>query len=116
MKTKLFALALAAAFTLPALAQTATPATPATPAVPATPKLDQREANQQKRIDQGVKSGALNDKEAARMQKRQDRLAKHEAKAKADGVVTPQERRRLNREANHNSRAIHRQKHDGQHK
>ena len=32
----------------------------------ATPGIDKRQANQEKRIDQGVKSGELNKKEAAR--------------------------------------------------
>ncbi|MEY4296075.1 MAG: hypothetical protein RLY82_1763 [Pseudomonadota bacterium] len=80
-----------------------------------TPRLDQREVRQQQRIDQGVASGQLTPREAARMQKRANRLEKHEQHAKADGVVTPAERRRLQREANHNSRKIHRQKHDVQH-
>lgn len=80
----------------------------------ATPRLDQREARQQQRIDQGVASGQLTLRETARMQKRANRLEKHEQHAKADGVVTPAERRRLQREANRNSRKIHRQKHDAQ--
>ena len=80
----------------------------------ATPRLDQREANQQQRINQGVATGQLTPREAARMQNRQNRLNVNEARAKADGVVTPAERRRLQREANRNSRKIHRQKHDAQ--
>jgi hypothetical protein len=34
----------------------------------ATPRLDQRQANQEKRIEQGVASGQLTEKEAARME------------------------------------------------
>jgi hypothetical protein len=83
-------------------------------AATATPRLDQREANQQQRINQGVASGQLTPREAARMQKRANRLQANEQRAKADGVVTPAERRRLQREANRNSRKIHRQKHDAQ--
>lgn len=78
----------------------------------ATPRLDRREANQQKRIDQGVASGQLTTKEAALLEKRDDRLESHEAKAKADGKVTANERRRLEREADHNSKAIYRLKHN----
>ena len=33
------------------------------PATPATPRVDQREANQEKRIEQGIASGQLNAKE-----------------------------------------------------
>ncbi len=94
------------AITLPAFAQA--------PA-PSTPNLDKREANQQRRIDQGVKSGQLTPQEAARLEKRQERLKAHEAKAKSDGVVTPQERARLQSEANRNSRVIAHEKHDRQH-
>ena len=36
-----------------------------------TPRIDKRQENQQKRIDQGVASGALNQKEAARLEKGQ---------------------------------------------
>ena len=36
--------------------------------------------------------------------------------AKSDGKVTPAERAKLNREANRNSKAIHNQKHDAQHR
>lgn len=100
---KLFAAVLVAAFAVPVLAQNAN-----------TPHIDKRQANQQKRIDQGVKSGALTEKEATHLQKREDRLAAHEAKAKADGVVTPAERRRLQREQERTSRAIRKQKHDKQ--
>lgn len=80
----------------------------------ATPRLDQREANQQQRIDQGVASGQLTQKEAARLEKREATLKAHEQLAKADGVVTKQERIRLNREANRDSKAIYKQKHDRQ--
>ncbi len=80
----------------------------------ATPNLDKREANQQQRIDQGVASGQLNAKETNRLDKREAKLAANEAAAKSDGKVTPAERRKLQREANRDSRAIRRQKHDAQ--
>ncbi|MBK9444368.1 MAG: hypothetical protein IPN53_25050 [Comamonadaceae bacterium] len=81
---------------------------------PVTPVLDQKQANQQQRIDQGVASGQLNKREARRLQAREDKLAAQEAAAKSDGVVTKKERVRLNAEANRDSRAIYRQKHDRQ--
>jgi Skp family chaperone for outer membrane proteins len=83
-------------------------------AQPATPNLDKREAHQQQRINQGVASGQLNAKEANRLQQRESKLAADEAAAKADGKVTRAERRRLQREADRDSRAIHKQKHDRQ--
>jgi uncharacterized membrane protein YebE (DUF533 family) len=78
----------------------------------ATPKLDQREANQQQRINQGVATGQLTPREANNLQRRENKLNANEARAKADGVVTPAERRRLQREANHNSRKIYHKKHN----
>ena len=80
----------------------------------ATPNLDKREANQQQRIDQGVASGQLNAKETNRLQKREAKLAADEAAAKADGTVTRAERRKLQREAHRDSKAIRQQKHDAQ--
>ena len=87
---------------------------PAASATPATPHLDKREANQQARIDQGVASGQLKAKETNRLDKREAKLNADEAAAKADGKVTRAERRKLHREANRDSKAIHKQKHDKQ--
>ncbi len=77
-----------------------------------TPRVDKREARQQKRIDQGVKSGQLTTKEANKLEKEQARVKKNEAKAKADGKVTPRERKKLTREQNKASRDIYRLKHN----
>jgi sortase (surface protein transpeptidase) len=79
-----------------------------------TPKIDKREASQQQRIDQGKASGQLNEKEVARLQKRQDKLEANKAAAAADGKVTAQEREKLKRQENRNSREIYREKHDKQ--
>ena len=79
-----------------------------------TPKVDARQERQQQRIDQGVASGELNQREAARLEKEQGRIAAHEEKAKADGVVTKEERRKLNREQDRASRHIAKEKHDRQ--
>jgi hypothetical protein len=98
-----FAALLLGAFTLPAFAQTA------------TPNIDQRQANQEKRIEQGVKSGELNKREAARLERGQARVQKMEDKAKADGVVTKKERAALEHAENKQSRHIAREKHDRQH-
>lgn len=83
-------------------------------AQPSTPNLDKQEAKQQQRIDQGVASGQLTAKETNNLDKRQAKLAANEAAAKSDGKVTRAEHRKLQREANRNSRAIYRQKHDAQ--
>lgn len=113
IKLKAAVVAVALAFAGAAFAQTPTP--PAKDPA-ATPGIDKRQENQQKRIDAGVKSGQLTDREAARLEKRETKLQNDKTKAQADGVVTKQERRHLNREADRNSKAIAHQKHDAQHK
>lgn len=81
----------------------------------ATPQLDRRQAAQEARIDQGGQSGALTRREAARLERGQERIGRMEQRAKADGQVTRQERMRLQRAENVQSREIRRQKHDRQH-
>ncbi|MBC7956928.1 MAG: hypothetical protein H7Y33_13795 [Cytophagales bacterium] len=85
-----------------------------TAAAPATPRVDQREVNQDKRIQQGVASGQLNAKETYRLEKEQAVINKAETKAKADGKVTKQERRKLHKMQDRASQDIHAQKHDAQ--
>ena len=79
-----------------------------------TPGVDARQERQEQRIDQGVASGELNQREAGRLERQQDRIQGMEEKAKADGTVTNQERRQLNRAQNRASRNIAREKHDRQ--
>jgi hypothetical protein len=92
-------------------AQTTTPAAPASPSMP---RVDKREAKQQARIDQGVASGQLNQKEAARLENGQARVNQAEANAKADGKVTRREKYKLDHMQDKQSRHIKRQKHDQQ--
>jgi len=80
----------------------------------ATPGIDKRQANQEKRIDQGIASGQLTKRETRRLEREQNAINRAEDKAKADGVVTAQERNRLQHAQNKASRDIARQKHDGQ--
>ncbi len=80
----------------------------------ASPSVDQRQANQAQRIQQGTASGQLTPRETERLQNQQARINNAEAKAKADGTVTPKERERLARMQNKASRDIAREKHDGQ--
>ena len=79
---------------------------------PATPRFDQHREIQQRRIDQGVASGALNEREAARLDAQQHRLQHAEDRAKADGVVTRGERAALHHHQHHASRNIYRKKHN----
>ncbi|WP_395400370.1 hypothetical protein ACHMW6_23500 [Pseudoduganella sp. UC29_106] len=97
---KLLLTAVISAIALPVFAQTA------------TPRLDAREAHQQERIAQGVRSGELTAKETQSLERREAKLQHDEKVAKADGVVTKKERRALEREADRDSRAIARKKHN----
>jgi hypothetical protein len=99
-----------AAVALPVFAQTAPAKNPA-----ATPGIDKRQAEQKKRIDQGVASGRLTPNEAARLEKGQQRVQKLESKAKADGAVTAKERARIRQAQNVQSRHVAKEKHDRQH-
>ena len=79
-----------------------------------TPVVKERQENQQKRIAEGVKSGELTAKETKHLETREVKIQNDKKEAKADGVVTHQERAKLHREQNRASRAIYRQKHDAQ--
>ena len=112
---KIQTLIAALALTVGASAFAQAPAAPVVPKDPtATPKIDQRQVEQQKRLDQGVASGALTPKEATGLQKRETKIQADKMAAKADGKVTKAERRKLEREQNKASKAIYRQKHDRQ--
>ena len=99
MKITTTAMLLISALALPALAQT-------------TPGIDKRQAEQERRIQQGVASGHLTGKEAAHLAKGQARVQRTEDRAKADGVVTKKERARIQHQQNVQSRHIARAKHN----
>ena len=79
-----------------------------------TPGVDQRQANQERRIEQGVNSGALTTREANRLEAGQARVDRIENRARSDGVVTQRERARLHQTQDVQSTRIARQKHDRQ--
>ena len=99
---------------LATLLAVATLALPAAAQTQSTPRIDQRQANQERRIEQGEKSGALTAKEAARLEKGQAQVQKMEDKAAADGKVTKKERARMEKAQDRQSRRIYREKHDKQ--
>ena len=79
-----------------------------------TPGVDQRQGNQDRRIEQGERSGALTAREANRLEAGQARVGRIEDRAKSDGVVTARERARLHQAQDVQSARIARQKHDRQ--
>ena len=79
-----------------------------------TPGVDKREANQERRIQQGVQTGQVTPKEEAKLEKGQAKVRKMEANARADGNVTRKEREKIQHAQNKQSRKIAKQKHDKQ--
>lgn len=79
-----------------------------------TPRIDKRQQLQDKRIDKGVASGQLNQKEAARLEKGQVHVQKMEQKAMSDGKVTNQEKRRIEHAQDQQNKRITRERHDKQ--
>jgi hypothetical protein len=85
----------------------------ATASYAGTVREERREANQQARIAQGARSGALTPRETARLERGQAHVDRMEARAKAnDGKIGPVERNRIERAQNRQSRRIHRLKHN----
>jgi peptidoglycan hydrolase CwlO-like protein len=78
------------------------------------PVIDQRQVNQERRIDQGIASGQLNEQEANRLNKQQAHVNKMDGRAKSDGVMTKKERARIVAAQDRASRHIAREKHDRQ--
>lgn len=77
--------------------------------------IEQRENQQQKRINQGVENGSLTPNEAARLEKQQARFERVENRDRASGdKLTLRERQQLFRDQNRMSRSIYRQEHDRQ--
>ncbi|MFN3567089.1 MAG: hypothetical protein ACK4V1_14025 [Burkholderiaceae bacterium] len=75
-----------------------------------------RNIDQERRIRQGMASGELTNREAARLEAGQARVGRSEARAGADGHVGPREQAEIRRRQNVQSKRIYRQKQDGQHK
>ena len=76
-------------------------------------EVGKREENQQDRIAQGIRSGSLNAGQTANLENR-EAAVNHEIRtdrAYNNGHLTTGERKQINRQQNHISRAIYRDKH-----
>lgn len=104
MNHRLLSAVAAAALTL--LANAAFAQAPAASAV-------QRNVNQQTRIEQGLQSGALSTKEAAKLEKEQAAVSRVEARSAKDGTVTAAEQARIKALQNKSSADIATAKHNG---
>jgi hypothetical protein len=78
-------------------------------------EVDQREANQQARIAQGVRSGQLTEGETAHLEHRESHVSNEIARDRAanGGHLTAAERSKVNRQQDRTSGAIYRDKHNG---
>jgi len=76
--------------------------------------IDEREANQQRRIEQGIKSGTLTPGETKRLEGREMSIQRQEERMRArdGGQLTKQDRAVLNRRLDNTSRAIYKKKHN----
>lgn len=97
---KLLTVAVLAALSLPAFAQHT------------TPQIDQRQDRQERRIEQGVRSGELTPRETARLERGQARIRHMERKALADGRISRRERAAIDRAQDRQNQLIARLKHN----
>jgi hypothetical protein len=82
---------------------------------PAEARINQRQAHQQQRIRNGVASGQLTARETYRLERQEGRIARYEARSRADGGgLSARERARIEHMQDRESRRIYRQRHDRQ--
>jgi WXXGXW repeat (2 copies) len=84
------------------------------PATAAMSRVNTREANQQARIANGVKSGQLTPRETSRLENRQANINREvrNDRAASGGKLTSQERAQVNRQQNNTSKQIYNDKHN----
>jgi hypothetical protein len=75
-------------------------------------EFNQRVAHQQRRIDQGIRSGELTPPEVRMLRDNLDHAVREEARARADGLLSPREQQRLMRILDDNERMIRENRHD----
>jgi hypothetical protein len=103
MKIKILGGLLVAALAITSVAQAQTQ----------TPVINHRQHTQERRINQGVRSGELTRNETRHLRTDERNISRDKRMAKADGHVSHAERRHLRRAENRTSRAIYRDKHNG---
>jgi|SRR5580704_9186290 hypothetical protein len=84
------------------------------PGHPRVNQVDQRQANQQERIGQGLQSGSLTAGEAQHLEKNEAKIQqqKNADMAAHGGHLTKSEQNQINREQNAQSRQIYKDKHN----
>jgi len=74
--------------------------------------IEERQERQQDRIAEGIASGSLNPREAARLEAEQGAIGAEKQAFLRDGKLGPRERAKLRRDQNRASRRIYKEKHD----
>lgn len=72
----------------------------------------QRNVNQQERIEQGLKSGELSSRETGQLERNEQHVDRMEARDLRNGSINPAEQAKLNAAENHASNAIYNDKHN----
>lgn len=108
VRTLLMTASAALVFAAPAMAQTSAAANAT------VTSEDQRNVNQQDRIESGLKSGQLNAHETAKLENGEARIDRTEARDEKNGTLTAAEKARIQTLQNKESTAIYDQKHDAQ--
>jgi len=72
----------------------------------------QRNVNQQQRIEQGIQSGQLTNREVGNLEKGQANVNRKEARAGASGHISAAEQHNIQAAENHQSKKIRREKHN----
>jgi hypothetical protein len=83
-------------------------------ALDSTPRIDQRQANQERRIEEGLRSGQLTRNEAQRLREGQREIRRMERQALADGRISPREAARIEQAQDIEDRRIAQERHDRQ--
>jgi hypothetical protein len=102
MKTKIIGGLLIAVLAITSVAQAQTK----------TPVITRREHRQERRINQGVRSGELTRNETHHLRKGESHIRNEKRMAMANGNMTHAKRRTLRHQENRMSRAIYRDKHN----
>jgi hypothetical protein len=72
----------------------------------------QRNVNQQQRIEQGIQSGQLTNREVGNLEKGQANINRREARPGANGHIGTNEQHNIQAAENHQSRKIYKEKHN----
>src|SRR5262245_36003231 len=75
----------------------------------------QHQRHEEKRIERGEHRGSLTEKEAGKLEEKQDAIEQEREEAKEDGKITPRERKSIRHEQKELSQDIYRKKHNKKH-